>query len=86
MGDTSGDVSQLAIDTFTNDQTNALMEDARRVMEQAERDGTDPEEALKELVQKAVEQGLSFAGDAGAAAGSGAGAEDGSAGKRLREE
>lgn len=42
-------------------------------MEESERDGTDPDERLREVVERAVRQGFSFGGQLGDAAGSGTG-------------
>lgn len=57
-------------------------------MEEAERDGTDPDERLREVVERAVRQGFSFGGQLGDAAGAGQAAEmDGQAEtKRTRED
>ena len=59
-------------------------------MEESERDGTDPDERLREVVERAVRQGFSFGGQLGDAAGTASGqtAEvDGQVDtKRTREE
>ena len=36
-------------------------------MEESERDGTDPDERLREVVERAVSNGMSFGGQIGAA-------------------
>lgn len=46
-------------------------------MEEAERDGTNPDERLREVVERAVRQGFSFGGQLGDAAGSGTGVGSG---------
>lgn len=68
---TEVDVSALAVDEYTSQQTSSLLEDTKRIMEEAERDGTDPDERLREVVERAVRQGFSFGGQLGDAAGSG---------------
>lgn len=67
----ANDVSALAVDNYTSQQTTDLMEETRRIMEAAERDGTDPDERLREVVERAVRQGFSFGGQLGDAAGTG---------------
>lgn len=59
------------------------MAEAQQVMEQAERDGTNPEEALRGIVQKAVEQGLTFGSEVGEGT---TAAQPGDGAKRARGE
>ncbi|TYJ57199.1 hypothetical protein B9479_002114 [Cryptococcus floricola] len=86
VGDTSGDISQLALDNFTATQTSALMEEAQRIMEQCAAEGVEPDERLREVVERAVRDGMAF----GQATGEGEEGEVASQGdassKRAREE
>jgi hypothetical protein len=59
------EVSALAVDNYANEQTTVLMEETRRIMEESERDGTDPDERLREVVEKAVREGFTFGGQVG---------------------
>jgi hypothetical protein len=68
---TSSDVPQLAIDRIAGQQTDDLLADARAIMEQAERDGVDPDERLREILQRAVREGFRVGGNIGAGAGGG---------------
>jgi hypothetical protein len=60
----SADVSQMAVDAYASQQSSNLVEDARAIIEQAERDGVDPDERLREIVQRAVRDGFLFGGAA----------------------
>lgn len=82
------DVSALAVDEYTSNQTSELMQETRRIMEEAEREGTDPDEKLREVVERAVRQGFSFGGQLGdaAGAGEGEGGGEGEERKRTRDE
>ncbi|WVQ78100.1 hypothetical protein IAT38_000181 [Cryptococcus sp. DSM 104549] len=77
-------LSQLAMENYTSEQTAALMAEAQRIMEQCAADGTEPDERLRELVERAVASGLQFGREAGEA--EAAGAVDGEERKRVREE
>lgn len=76
--------SQHAVDTFASQQTSNLMEEARAIIEQAERDGVDPDERLREVVQRAVREGFQYGGDLGEVSAPDAGAE--SDNKRSRDQ
>jgi hypothetical protein len=83
-------VSALAVDQYTSQQTTDLLAETRVIMEQCERDGTDPDERLREVVERAVREGFNFGGQLGDAAGAGAGGavetgEGPEEVKRLRE-
>jgi hypothetical protein len=41
------------------------MEETRRIMEESERDGTNPDERLREVVERAVRDGYAFGGQVG---------------------
>lgn len=69
------DVSALAVDQYTSQQTTDLLAETRVIMEQCERDGTDPDERLREVVERAVREGFNFGGQLGDAAGGGGGGE-----------
>lgn len=65
-GDISnGQISQLALDNYTATQTAALLEEAQRIMEECARDGVEPDERLREVVERAVRDGLAFGREAG---------------------
>lgn len=59
-------------------------------MEESERDGTDPDERLREVVERAVREGFNFGGVLGGVAGVAGVAEsievDDGGGKRSRED
>lgn len=65
-GDISnGQISQLALDNYTSTQTVALLQEAQRIMEECARDGVEPDERLREVVERAVRDGLAFGREAG---------------------
>ncbi|KIR96866.1 ankyrin repeat-containing protein [Cryptococcus deuterogattii 2001/935-1] len=65
-GDISnGQISQLALDNYTATQTAALLQEAQRIMEECARDGVEPDERLREVVERAVRDGLAFGREAG---------------------
>ncbi|BEI87200.1 hypothetical protein CcaverHIS002_0705460 [Cutaneotrichosporon cavernicola] len=72
-------VSQHAMDAYASRQTNDLLAQTQAIMAQAERDGSDPDAALREVVGRAVREGFSFG------AGQGGGEEEGGT-KRSRQE
>lgn len=81
------EVSALAVDNYTSAQTSDLLAQTRVIMEQCERDGTDPDERLREVVERAVREGFNFGGQLGDAAAGGAGGEVAEAEvKRSRED
>lgn len=64
-GDISnGQISQLALDNYTSTQTVALLQEAQRIMEECARDGVEPDERLREVVERAVRDGLAFGREA----------------------
>ncbi|WVQ71642.1 hypothetical protein IAR50_001182 [Cryptococcus sp. DSM 104548] len=85
VGNTSGDISQLAVDNFTATQTSALLEEAQRIMEQCAAEGVEPDERLREVVERAVREGMAF-GQASGEGEEGAATSQGDSSKRAREE
>lgn len=59
--DPSG-AAPVVLDQIANAQTSNLIADAQRIMAEAERDGTDPDERLRQIVEQAVRQGLNLGG------------------------
>ena len=53
-------MSQHALESYTSTQTSALMEESQRIIAQAEAEGVDPDDRLREMVERAVRQGVSF--------------------------
>jgi hypothetical protein len=51
------------MDQYASRQTNDLLAQAQAIMAQAERDGSDPDAALREVVGRAVREGFSFGAD-----------------------
>jgi hypothetical protein len=41
------------------------LEETKRIMEESERDGTDPDDRLREVVERAVREGFNFGGQLG---------------------
>lgn len=81
MQDTPQGVSSQAVDAFASQQTQELLARTQAIMEQAEKDGTNPDERLREVVERAVREGFQF----GAANNEG-GDQPGADGKRPRAE
>ena len=82
-----GPISALAVENYTSTQTTNLLEETKRIMEQSERDGTDPDEILREVVERAVREGFNFGGVLGGVAGVAESIEvDDGGGKRSRED
>ncbi|OCF45446.1 ankyrin repeat-containing protein [Kwoniella heveanensis CBS 569] len=80
-------ISQLALDNFTSSQSSALMEEAQRIMEECARTGEDPDERLREVVERAVGAGLAFGrGAVQQEEEGGEGVIEGDDSKRAREE
>lgn len=52
----------VVLDQIANAQTSNLIAEAQRIMAGAERDGTDPDEQLRQIVEQAVRQGLNLGG------------------------
>ena len=80
----------MALENYTNEQASALMEETRRIMEEAEATGEDPEDKLREVVERAVREGIVWGGAApaleeGQDAQDGEGAREESEAKRRRE-
>ena len=59
------EVSELAVDQYANQQTSSLLHETQRIMEESERDGVDPDERLREVVERAVRDGFSYGGRIG---------------------
>ncbi|CAK9782299.1 ankyrin [Cutaneotrichosporon oleaginosum] len=72
-------VSQHAMDAYASRQTNDLLAQAQEIMAQAERDGSDPDAALRAVVERAVREGFSFGAEQG-------GSETEEGAKRSRQE
>jgi hypothetical protein len=70
-----GPISALAVETYTSHQTTNLLEETKRIMEASERDGTDPDEQLREVVERAVREGFNFGGALGGVAAAASGVE-----------
>ncbi|KAK6902916.1 hypothetical protein I204_07140 [Kwoniella mangroviensis CBS 8886] len=79
-------ISQLALENFTSEQSDQLMQEAQRIMEQCAETGEDPDEKLRELVEGIVKSGLDFAKNAKSQVEGGDGEVDGEGSKRVREE
>lgn len=62
-------VSALAVDSYASSQAAQLLAQTQEIMEQAERDGVNPDDRLMEVVEQAVRDGLSFGGELGEANG-----------------
>ncbi|WWD01415.1 hypothetical protein V866_008359 [Kwoniella sp. B9012] len=80
------DISQLALENFTSEQSEQLMSEAQRIMEQCAETGEDPDERLRELVEGIVKSGLDFAKNAKSQVEGGDVDGDGEGSKRVREE
>ncbi|RSH88054.1 uncharacterized protein EHS24_000581 [Apiotrichum porosum] len=78
-------VNQLAVDEFAARQTADLMAQSQSIIAEAQRTGTNPDDLLRDLVQRAVREGFSFGGDIGDMAGSGPDVDE-EAHKRARGE
>ena len=59
------EVSELAVDQYANRQTSSLLHETQRIMEESERDGVEPDERLREVVERAVRDGFSYGGRIG---------------------
>ena len=46
------------MDQFANLQTSVLLEETQRIMQEAEEKGEEPDERLREVVERAVREGL----------------------------
>lgn len=66
-GPQSGELDEAAsrVDAYTSSQADALIEETQRVMAEAAARGEDPEAALREIVERAVREGLDFGGQLG---------------------
>ncbi|KAK4688657.1 hypothetical protein P7C73_g1461, partial [Tremellales sp. Uapishka_1] len=58
-------VSELAVDNYASEQTAALLQQTKEIMEAAERDGVSPDAQLRQVVERAVRDGLTFGGELG---------------------
>ncbi|WVQ70104.1 uncharacterized protein L199_008329 [Kwoniella botswanensis] len=79
-------ISQLALENFTSEQSEQLMQEAQRIMEHCAETGEDPDEKLRELVEGMVKSGLDFAKNAKSQVEGGDVDGDGEGSKRVREE
>ena len=84
--DGEGPISALAVENYTSTQTTNLLEETKRIMEESERDGTDPDERLREVVERAVREGFNFGGVLGGVAGVAESIEVDGGAKRSRED
>lgn len=78
--------STLAVDTFTSQQTTDLLAETQRIMLEAEQSGENPDEKLREVVERAVREGFDFGGRLGESAGSTQEGADEEERKRVRGE
>lgn len=60
--DDSVPASALAVDNYAQEQASSLMVEAQRIMEEAERTGEDPDAKLREVVERAIRQGMAWGG------------------------
>jgi hypothetical protein len=86
MDESSSSISPFQAETISTALTDDLIAQTGRIMADAQRDGVDPEERLREVVSKAMMDGLRMARPDGTddAAGGGRGEEPDS--KRSRAE
>jgi len=50
------------MDNFASQQTSSLLQETQRIMQEAEVTGENPDEKLREVVERAVRDGLSWTG------------------------
>jgi hypothetical protein len=79
-------MSTLAVDSFTSQQTSNLLAETQRIMLESEQSGANPDERLREVVERAVREGFNFGGALGDGADASAqqGGVDGEGVKRSR--
>jgi hypothetical protein len=65
-GEDSARPSDTEVDAYATEQAGSLLEETQRIMAEAERDGSNPDERLREVVERAVRDGFSFGGQIGA--------------------
>lgn len=58
--------SALAIDNYAQDQASSLLQETQRIMREAEQTGENPDEKLREVVERAVREGMAWGGENGA--------------------
>lgn len=87
-GEAPEGVSNQAVDAYASQQTNDLLARTKEIMEQAERDGTNPDDRIREVVEQAVRDGFQFGAANNETSGSGAQPEESTTdgGKRARAE
>ena len=82
--------SNLATDVASERLTNNLLANVQDIMRRAETDGSDPDEELREVVGRALVEGMTIGREWDVHVGGGSGDagadEDGGAGKRPRME
>lgn len=54
--------SALAMDNYAQNQASSLLEETQRIMRQAEETGENPDEKLREVVERAVREGMAWGG------------------------
>ncbi|WWC90048.1 uncharacterized protein L201_004980 [Kwoniella dendrophila CBS 6074] len=82
-------ISSLALENFTEEQSNYLMAESEKIMKECHEKGEQPDEKLQELVENIIKNGLNFAKNAQAQSSSDIGNKDltnGDDSKRIREE
>ncbi|WVO12854.1 hypothetical protein L204_100462 [Cryptococcus depauperatus] len=50
-------ISQFALDNYTTTQSAALMEEAQKIMEQCAQEGVEPDDRLREVLERAIQDG-----------------------------
>ncbi|ORY33797.1 ankyrin repeat-containing domain protein [Naematelia encephala] len=57
------EISQQALDALASSRANTLLQESQRIMEQAQRTGIDPDDQLRQLVERAVREGILVGGE-----------------------
>jgi len=50
------------VDNYASQQTSTLLQETQRIMQEAEATGENPDEKLREVVERAVRDGLTWTG------------------------
>lgn len=61
--DGQGAPSALAVDNYAQEQASTLMAETQLIMEEAERTGENPDEKLREVVERAIRGGVALGGN-----------------------
>jgi hypothetical protein len=51
------------VDNYAEEQASTLMLETQRIMEEAERTGENPDEKLREVVERAIREGMAWGGN-----------------------